>query len=66
MDRAAFLILMASAAAGCGSRRRIVVATKNFTEQVILGEIIAAHIERRLNVEVDRRLNLVVTLLAHE
>jgi len=43
-----------------------VVGSKNFTEQVILGEIIAGQIERRLHVEVDRKLNLGGTLLAHE
>ena len=48
------------------SKPTIVVGSKNFTEQVILGEIIAAQIERRLHVEVDRKLNLGGTLLAHE
>ncbi|MEP6938138.1 MAG: glycine betaine ABC transporter substrate-binding protein [Rudaea sp.] len=53
-------------AASCSSQPTIVVASKNFTEQVILGEIIAAQIERRLHVAVDRKLNLGGTLLAHE
>ena len=44
----------------------IVVGSKNFTEQVILGEILAQQIERRLGVRVERRLNLGGTLLAHE
>jgi glycine betaine/choline ABC-type transport system substrate-binding protein len=52
---------------GCSSSQpTIVVGSKNFTEQVILGEIIAAQIERRLHVDVDRKLNLGGTLLAHE
>jgi glycine betaine/choline ABC-type transport system substrate-binding protein len=51
---------------GCASRPRIIVGSKNFTEQVVLGEIIAQQIERRLGVEVDRKLNLGGTLLAHE
>lgn len=50
----------------CSSPPTIVVASKNFTEQVILGEIIAAQIERRLHVAVERKLNLGGTLLAHE
>jgi glycine betaine/choline ABC-type transport system substrate-binding protein len=33
---------------------------------VILGEIIAAQIERRLHIDVDRKLNLGGTLIAHE
>jgi osmoprotectant transport system substrate-binding protein len=51
---------------GCGSAPRIVVGSKNFTEQVLLGEIVAQQIERRLGVEVDRKLNLGGTLIAHE
>ena len=42
------------------------VGSKNFTEQVILGEIVAQHLERRLDVPVERKLNLGGTLLAHE
>jgi len=52
--------------AGCGRSRHIVVASKSFTEQVILGEIVAQHLENRLGVPVDRKLNLGGTLLAHE
>lgn len=52
--------------AGCGRGGRIVVASKDFTEQMILGEIVAQHIERRLGLPVDRKLNLGGTLLAHK
>jgi glycine betaine/choline ABC-type transport system substrate-binding protein len=41
------------------------VGSKNFTEQVVLGEIIAQHLEHRLNLKVERSLNLGGTLLAH-
>lgn len=51
---------------GCSSKPRIVVGSKNFTEQVILGEIVAQQIERRTGVPVERKLNLGGTLLAHE
>jgi osmoprotectant transport system substrate-binding protein/osmoprotectant transport system permease protein len=37
---------------------RVVVGSKNFTEQVVLGEIVAQAIERYGHVPVDRRLNL--------
>jgi osmoprotectant transport system permease protein len=37
---------------------RIVVGSKNFTEQVILGELMAQSIERYAGLPVDRRLNL--------
>lgn len=66
MDRTAILVLIASLAAGCSSKPRVIVGSKNFTEQVLLGEIVARHIERRLGLKVDRKLNLGGTLLAHE
>ncbi len=51
---------------GCGGRDSIVVASKNFTEQLILGEIAAQQIERKTQLTVERKLNLGGTLLAHE
>jgi osmoprotectant transport system permease protein len=45
------------------SRAPIVVGSKNFTEQVLLGEIIAQTIERQTGLAVDRRLNLGGTLV---
>jgi glycine betaine/choline ABC-type transport system substrate-binding protein len=42
-----------------GSGRQVVrVGSKNFTEQLVLGEIVAGAIERWANVKVERRLNL--------
>src|SRR3954447_25976606 len=67
MDRAKIIgCLTVLLATGCGRPARIVVASKNFTEQVLLGEILAQQIERRMGVSVDRKLNLGGTLLAHE
>jgi glycine betaine/choline ABC-type transport system substrate-binding protein len=66
MGRAALFGLIIALTACSSPKPTIVVGSKNFTEQVILGEIIAAQIERRLHVEVDRKLNLGGTLLAHE
>ena len=56
-----FLVL-----AGCSHKKRVRVGSKNFTEQVILGEIIAQWIERGPHLEVERRLNLSGTLLAQQ
>jgi osmoprotectant transport system substrate-binding protein len=50
---------------GCTKERPITVGSKNFTEQVILGEIVAQHLEHRLGRSVDRKLNLGGTMLAH-
>jgi osmoprotectant transport system substrate-binding protein len=43
-----------------------VIGSKNFTEQIILGEIAAQQLERKLHIEVERKLDLGGTLLTHE
>jgi glycine betaine/choline ABC-type transport system substrate-binding protein len=58
--------LWASGIVGCTKERPITVGSKNFTEQVILGEIVAQHLENRLGRPVDRQLNLGGTLLVHQ
>jgi osmoprotectant transport system substrate-binding protein len=58
------LLLSACSASHAGGVLR--VGSKNFTEQVVLGEIIAQHIEHRLHQKVERKLNLGGTLLAHQ
>jgi osmoprotectant transport system substrate-binding protein/osmoprotectant transport system permease protein len=50
----------------CSAADRIVVGSKNFTEQIILGELLAQQIERKTNVKVDRKLNLGGTLICHQ
>ena len=61
--------LLAAAAVWSGrataGRADIVVGSKNFTEQVVLGELLAQVIERQ-GLTVDRRLNLGGTAIAHE
>jgi glycine betaine/choline ABC-type transport system substrate-binding protein len=56
--------LLVVSLAGCSGPARIVVGSKNFSEQVLLGEILAQQIERRLGISVERKLNLGGTLLA--
>ncbi len=67
MDRTTILaFLAATLLTCCGARNHIVVGSKNFTEQLILGEIIAQHIEARTHQPVERKLDLGGTLLAHQ
>lgn len=79
MDRAALRALLkaglpaalaaalgAACLAGCARPRTLVVGSKNFTEQEILGEIAAQQLERRLGAPVTRKLDIGGTLLAHE
>jgi osmoprotectant transport system permease protein len=54
---AAVVVLAAAAATTGGSSESVVVGSKNFSEQVILGELVAQTLERR-GMAVTRRLNL--------
>ena len=55
--------LFSSAALAARSSGVITVGSKNFTEQLILGEIVAQTIERETGLSVTRRLNLGGTLI---
>jgi osmoprotectant transport system substrate-binding protein len=70
MTRRMVLILLAALAvhSGCGSRgnRKIVVGSKNFTEQIILAELLAQQIESHTSLTVDRRVNLGGTLICQQ
>ncbi|HTV02826.1 MAG TPA: ABC transporter permease/substrate-binding protein [Luteitalea sp.] len=48
------------------SRDVIVVGSKNFAEQLVLGEVVAQVIERDAGVRVERRLNLGGTLICEQ
>jgi osmoprotectant transport system substrate-binding protein len=66
MIRSLGLLLLIAVLSSCSRSSAIVVGSKNFTEQLILGEIAAQQLERKLHVQVQRRLDLGGTLLAHE
>ena len=50
----------------CSPHSRIVVGCKNFTEQIILGELIAQQIENKTQLPVERRFYLGGTYIAHQ
>jgi glycine betaine/choline ABC-type transport system substrate-binding protein len=52
--------------AGCGSGPKIAVGSMNSTEQQLLAEIVAQHLEHRLARKVDRRPNLGQTVNAYQ
>jgi glycine betaine/choline ABC-type transport system substrate-binding protein len=62
------LVMLCAAvlAVSCAKADRIVIGSKNFTEQVILGELLAQQIERTTQVRVERRLNLGGTFICHQ
>lgn len=68
MRRALFLLASLILFASCGSPRdeRLVIGSKNFTEQTVLAEVIGQHLESRLGIRVERRHHLGGTLIAHQ
>jgi len=63
-----FCLCVLPAAGGCAKRgpEKIVVGSKNFTEQIVLAELFAQQIEAHSALQVERRVNLGGTLLCHE
>lgn len=59
-------VLIACSSIACKHEPRIRVGSKNFTEQLVLGEIVAQHLENRLHGHVSRRLDLGGTLLTQQ
>ena len=62
------IVVLLIFAAGCHPSRsnRIVVGSKNFSEQVVLAELMAQHIEARLHIAVERRFYLAGSYIAHQ
>jgi osmoprotectant transport system substrate-binding protein len=64
---AALLVAVCSFCAACRSKpAKLVIGSKFFTEQVVLAELLAQHIEARTGIPVERKTNLGGTLLIHK
>jgi osmoprotectant transport system substrate-binding protein len=65
---AALLLIIVGASASCSPARsnRIVIGTKNFTESLILGELMAQMIEARTSLKAERRFYLAGTYICHQ
>lgn len=63
-----YLLGLTFFAAGCrkSAAPHLTVGSKFFTEQVVLAELLAQHIEARTGIHVDRKTNLGGTLLVHK
>jgi osmoprotectant transport system substrate-binding protein len=59
-------LLCFAAACGKPAQSHLTIGSKFFTEQVILAELLAQHIEARTNIHVERKTNLGGTLLVHK
>jgi osmoprotectant transport system substrate-binding protein len=62
------LLSLACFAVACRkpAQLHLTIGSKFFTEQVILAELLAQHLESRTNIPVDRKSNLGGTLLVHK
>jgi glycine betaine/choline ABC-type transport system substrate-binding protein len=62
------LLAVVSSLSACSQRPHtvVVVGCKNFTEQIILGELIAQQIENKTHLAVERRFYLGGTYIAHQ
>ena len=66
MKRCLWIVaVLASTFACSGEREGLVIGSKNFSEQIVLAEIMAQQIERRTDITVGRRLNLGGTIVCH-
>jgi glycine betaine/choline ABC-type transport system substrate-binding protein len=63
-SKAGLLILLFLLSSCGGDGERIIVGSKNFTESVLLGEIVAQQLESH-GLQVDRRLNLGGSFICH-
>ena len=61
-----FAAVVASASCGGPHARAVVVASKNFTEQAVLGELLAQRIEHAAHLPVERRFYLAGTYICHQ
>jgi osmoprotectant transport system substrate-binding protein len=66
--RAIFVVALWALLSACGPARenRIVIGSKNFTEQLVLGEIIAQQIENKTHLPVERRFYLAGSYICHQ
>jgi osmoprotectant transport system substrate-binding protein len=60
------LLLLWSSACSHSGRDRIVVGSKNFTESLVLGELISQQIEAHTKLKVERRFYLAGTFICHQ
>jgi len=60
------LVAVSFPACGSGRQQTLVIGSKNFTEQVILGEMLAQHLEARTGLHVERRFYLAGTYICHQ
>jgi glycine betaine/choline ABC-type transport system substrate-binding protein len=64
--RAVTLFALLMVTIGCSKEQRLRIGAKNFTEQYVLGEIIARHVDNRLHIHISRHFGIGGALLAQQ
>ncbi|MDD4843054.1 MAG: glycine betaine ABC transporter substrate-binding protein, partial [Anaerotignum sp.] len=58
--------LVSIALTGCGSKDTVVIGSKDFSENIIIGEMLAQLVENKTDLQVDRKLNMGGTFINFE
>lgn len=67
MDRRSFLAALSLLLSGCAPKTSgLTVGSKNFTEQLVLGELLAQYLARFCALPIDRRFYLAGTYICHQ
>ena len=67
MDRRRFVTGMALLLAGCSTRSSgLSIGSKNFTEQLVLGELLAQYLARFISLPIEKRFYLAGTYICHQ
>src|SRR5437879_11253496 len=69
LRRAAISLILASlllSSCRASSQRRVVVGSKNFTEQIVLAELLTQYLRSQTGLTVDQRVNLGGTMICQQ
>src|SRR5215471_17688339 len=67
IDRRSFLSALALLLAGCAPKASgLAIGSKNFTEQLVLGELLAQYLGRSITLPIDKRFYLAGSYICHQ
>ncbi len=66
MDRRRFVTGMALLLAGCSAKSGLSIGSKNFTEQLVLGELLAQYLGRFISLPIEKRFYLSGTYICQQ
>ncbi|MFA5562345.1 MAG: glycine betaine ABC transporter substrate-binding protein [Eubacteriales bacterium] len=60
------LMILPLALSGCAGKNKLVIGSKDFSENILLGELLAQLVEAKTDIKVERKLNLGGTFVCFE